>query len=91
MEYEKVNVMSRKPIVSFYSDARFTMLPYANSSDVYAFAKLYDVDFIVVDERLLSQWDYYDELLHMDKHYDDVQLAYEDVSGMSIKLFQIRK
>ncbi len=90
-EYEKVNIMSRKPIVSFYSDARFTMLPYAPALNVIEFAKLNNVDYIVVDERLLSQWDFYDELLHMDKHFDDVELAYEDVSGMMIKLFEIKK
>ena len=77
--------------VSFYSDARFTMIPYANSKDVVDFARLYDVDFIVVDERFLSQWDFYDELLHMDKHFDDVELVYEDVTGKEIKLFEIRK
>ena len=29
--YEELNVMSAKPYVNYYSDARFTMLPYANS------------------------------------------------------------
>ncbi|MDH4027622.1 MAG: glycosyltransferase family 39 protein, partial [Nitrospirota bacterium] len=46
-EYEKLNVMSAKPYVSYYSDARFTMLPYAGAEDVINFAKLYDVDYIV--------------------------------------------
>lgn len=91
MEYEKINIMSRKPVVSFYSDARFTMLPYANERDVVDFAKLYNVDFIVVDERLLSRWDYYDELLQLDKHFDDIELVYEDLSDKKIKLFEIRK
>ncbi len=90
-EYEKLNVMSRKPVVSFYSDARFTMIPYANSKDVIDFAKLYDVDLIVVDERFLSQWDFYDELIQMDKHFDNVELVYEGVTGKKIKLFEIRQ
>ncbi len=89
--YEKVNVMSRKPIVSFYSDARFTMLPYASGKDVVEFAKLYNVDFIVVDERLLSQWDYYDELVHLEKHSDDIRLVYEDTTDKTIKLFKVQR
>ncbi len=90
MGYETVNVMSVKPIVSFYSEARFTMLPYANSKDVVDFAKLYNVDIIVVDERLLSQWDFYDELVHLDRHSDDVQLIYEDTSDKIIRLFKVK-
>jgi 4-amino-4-deoxy-L-arabinose transferase-like glycosyltransferase len=89
MEYEKVNVMSRKPIVSFYSDARYTMLPYARALDVIEFAKLNNVDFIVVDERLLGQWTYYDELVRMDTLSDDVQLVYKDSADKMIRLFKI--
>ncbi len=90
-EYEKLNVMSRKPVVSFFSNARFTMLPYANSADVINFAELYDVDYIVIDERLLSKWDFYDELIQMDKYSGDVGLVYEDDSGKLIRLFKVRK
>lgn len=90
-EYEKINVMSAKPIVSFYSDSRFTMLPYASGKDVIEFAKVYNVDIIVVDERLLSQWDFYDELVNLDKYFDDVQLVYEDTSNKMIKLFKIKR
>lgn len=90
-KYGQYNIMSRKPIVSFFSDSRFTMLPYANSKEVLDFAKLYNVDFIVVDERLLGMWDYYDELLHMDRNFDDIELIYEDRSDKSIKLFKITK
>jgi hypothetical protein len=89
MEYEKINVMSRKPIVSFYSDARFTMLPYARALDVIEFAKLNNVDFIVVDERLLGQWTYYYELVRMDTLSDDVQLVYKDSADKMIRLFKI--
>jgi 4-amino-4-deoxy-L-arabinose transferase-like glycosyltransferase len=90
-EYEKINVMSAKPIVSFFSDAKFTMLPYANGRDVAEFAKLYNVDIIAVDERLMSQWDFYDELVHLDRHSDDVQLIYEDTSDKMMKLFKIKR
>ena len=90
-EYEKLNVMSRKPVVSFFSDARFTILPYANSVDVINYAKLHGVDYIVIDERLLSKWDFYDELIQMDKYSDDAVLAYEDTSGKLIRLFKVRK
>ncbi len=90
-EYEKLNVMSRKPLVSFYSGARFTMLPYADIDDVIGFAKLYNVDYIVVDERLLSKWDYYDKLLQMQRYSPDVELVYEDSSGKLIRLFKIKK
>lgn len=90
-EYEKLNVMARKPYVNFYSGSRFTMLPYANSSDVINFAKLYNVDYIVIDERLLSKWDFYDELKEMDKYSNDAELVYEDSSGMLIRLFKIKK
>ena len=90
-EYEKLNIMSRGTWVSFYSDSRFTMLPYANSSDVINFAKFYDVDYIVIDERRLSEWDVYDELIQMDKHSVDVELVYEDNSEKLIRLFKLRK
>ncbi|MEW6599772.1 MAG: glycosyltransferase family 39 protein [Nitrospirota bacterium] len=87
--YEKINVMSAKPYVSYFSDARFTMLPYADSTDVINFAKLYKVDYIVIDERFLSKWDFYRELLEMDKYSDDVKLFYEDKTGYLIRLFKI--
>ncbi|NOZ69036.1 MAG: glycosyltransferase family 39 protein [Deferribacteres bacterium] len=88
-EYEKLNVMSRQPWVSFYSDARFTWLPYADIADLVHFAKLYKVDYIVIDERLLGKWKFYDRLTQMDKYSDDVTLAYEDRSGRLIKLFRV--
>ena len=88
--YEKLNIMSRMPWVSFYSDSRFTYLPYANYTDVVNFAKLYHVDYIVVDERLLSEWDYYDELFNMEKYSVDVKLIYEDNSRKLIKMFKVK-
>lgn len=90
-DYEKLNVMSRKPLVSFYSGSRFTMLPYANSADVLQFAKLYNVDYIVIDERMLGKWDFYDELMEMHKDFQDVDLVFEDHSERLIRLFKIRK
>ena len=89
-EYEKINVMSRIPWVSFYSDARYTRLPYANYVDVINFAKLYSVDYIVIDERRVGRWDIYNELIQMDKYSDDVELVYEDNSEKLIKLFKVR-
>jgi 4-amino-4-deoxy-L-arabinose transferase-like glycosyltransferase len=90
-EYEKLNVMARKPYVNYYSGARFTMIPYANITEVVNFAKLYNVDYIVVDERSLSKWDYYNELLELQNYSDEVELFYEDSSEILIKLFRIRK
>jgi hypothetical protein len=90
-EYEKLNVMARKPYVNFYSGARFTMIPYANVSDVINFSKLYDVDYIVIDERSLSRWDYYNELIDMQKSSDEVELFYEDSSEEMIRIFKVRK
>lgn len=91
-EYEKLNVMaSLLPYVNFYSGARFTMIPYANVHDVIDFAKLYDVDYIVVDERSLSDREFYDELVKADTYSDEVELVYEDSSLKSIKLFKINK
>lgn len=89
--YEKLNVMARKPYVNYYSDSRFTMMPYANITDVINFAKRYDVDYIVVDERALSRWDFYDELLELQKYSDQVELFYEDNSEALIRLFKINK
>ncbi len=88
-EYEKINVMAVRNWVSFYSDSRFTMLPYANTNDVINFAKLYNVDYIAISERYLSAWDYYDELIQMDKHSDEVELIFEDSSEKTIKLFKV--
>lgn len=90
-DYEKLNIMGRKPYVSYYSDSRFTMLPYANAVDVINFAKLYNVDYIVIDKRSLSKWDYYNELKEMQRYSDEVELFYEDRSEKLIKLFRIRK
>lgn len=89
-EYQKLNIMSRRPWVSFYSDSRFTYLPYANYTDVVNFAKLYHVDYIVVDERLLSKWNSYNELINMEKYSDDVELIYEDNSGKLVKMFKVK-
>jgi 4-amino-4-deoxy-L-arabinose transferase-like glycosyltransferase len=90
-KYESLNIMSKEPYVSFYSGSRYTMMPYANITDVINFAKLYGVDYIVVDERALSGWDHYNELLQMDKYSSDVELYYEDKSEKLIKLFKVRK
>jgi len=89
--YEELNVMSAKPYVNYYSDARFTMLPYAGSADVINFGKLYKVDFIVIDERYLSKWDSYNDLIEMHKHSPYVELFYEDNSGELIRVFRIKK
>jgi hypothetical protein len=89
--YEELNVMSRKPYVSFYSDSRFTMLPYAGTADVVDFAKLYGVDYIVIDERSLGKWDYYMELAEIQKYSHDVEMVYEDSSEMLIRLFRVKK
>jgi len=90
--YEELNIMGKEPFVSFYSNSRFTMLPYAPLDDVINFAHLYDVDFIVVDERSLRMWDYYDELLNMADLRDDVELVYEtEMDGMSIRLFMVKR
>jgi len=88
--YEELNIMGRKPYVSFYSESRFTMLPYAGIADTLAFAKLYDVNYIVIDERSLSGWDYYDKLVDMHKYSDGVELVFEDSGEFLIKLFKIR-
>lgn len=90
-EYEKINVMSAKPYVSYFSDAQFTMLPYADAVDVISFAKLYNVDYIVIDERYLSKWEHYNGLLEMQNYSDSVELFYEDNSDQTIKLFKMRK
>jgi 4-amino-4-deoxy-L-arabinose transferase-like glycosyltransferase len=90
-EYEKMNVMARKPYVNFYSGAKFTMIPYAHVADVVNFAKLYNVDYIVIDERALSKWDSYNELLDMHRYSDDVELFYEDTAGVLIRLFKVKK
>ncbi|MBI4683412.1 MAG: glycosyltransferase family 39 protein [Nitrospirae bacterium] len=90
-EYEKLNIMSARPYVSYYCDARFTMLPYANSRDVINFGKLHNVDYIVIDKRLLGMWDYYDELINMQEHLPGVEMVYEDKSPELIRLFKIKK
>ncbi|MBI5675297.1 MAG: glycosyltransferase family 39 protein [Nitrospirae bacterium] len=88
--YEEINVMSARPYVSYFSNAKFTMLPYANSADVVHFAKLYNVNYIVVDKRFLGKWDFYNELIEMQKYSDDVELFYEDASDSLIKLFKVK-
>ena len=90
-EYEELNVMSRKPWVSFYSDSRCTSLPYAPSIEVINFARLYDVDYIVIDERLLNKWDVFWDLIRMEKYSDAVEIVYEDNSNKLIKLFRLKK
>jgi 4-amino-4-deoxy-L-arabinose transferase-like glycosyltransferase len=88
--YEEINVMSARPYVSYYSDARFTMLPYAGVSDVIHFAKLHDVNYIVIDKRLLGKWDYYNELIDMQRYSDAVELFYEDASDSLIRVFKVK-
>ncbi len=90
-DYETLNIMSKEPYVSFYSGSRFTMIPYATVNDVINFAKHYSVDYIVVDERSLSKWDFYDEFLQMDNHSADVELFYEDTSEKLIKVFKVKQ
>lgn len=89
-DYEEINIMSRKPYVSYYSGSRFTMIPYADIAETISFAKMYKVDYIVVDERALSRWDYYDELVNLQKYSDDIELFYESASYPSIRLFKIK-
>lgn len=87
--YEQLNVMARKPFVNFYSEARFTMIPYAGLTDLLDFASLYDVDFIVVDEASLGTWEHFDDLFHMHMKSDQADLFYEDTSDRPIRLFRI--
>ncbi|PIN75789.1 hypothetical protein COV17_03530 [Candidatus Woesearchaeota archaeon CG10_big_fil_rev_8_21_14_0_10_36_11] len=89
-EYEQINVMSRRPEISFYSEAKYTNLPYANYKDIIHFGKLYNVDFIVIDEGNLEKWDNYEELTQMDKLSDDVTLVYDDSSKTyRIQIFEM--
>ncbi|MBD3203973.1 hypothetical protein GF327_06745 [Candidatus Woesearchaeota archaeon] len=87
----KVNVMSRKPWASFYSDSDYTDLPYAAPEDVVNFAYMYDVDFIVIDERLLSDWDFFDELFFLNKKDSSIELIHFDSEKPQLKLFQVNK
>lgn len=90
-EYERVNVMHRVPWISYYSDARFTMLPYAGFKDVVDFAKRYRVDLIAVDDRTqMTEWESYNQLKYLDKYSDEVELVYEDISERFIRLFKVR-
>ena len=89
--YETLNVMSRKPWASFYSDSRYTTLPYANSTDVITFARFHRADYIVIDERLLSKWEHYPSLMSMNTSSQDVELVYEDDSLKRIKIFKLKK
>ena len=88
-EYERLNIMSARPYVSYYCDARFTMLPYANIADVINFGKLHKVDYIVIDKRFLGRWDHYNELIEMRKQFPGVEMVYEDNSAELIRLFKI--
>ena len=89
-EYEKLNIMERVPWVSFYSDSRFTSIPYASPSDIINFARLYKVDYIVIGERTLNGWENYNELINMDKYSGDVELVYKDDSVKAIKLLKVK-
>ncbi len=89
-EYEELNIMSRMPWTSFYSGARFSALPYADTDDVVEYAKRYDVDYIVIDERLIGEWDHYGRLISMDAQTDEVELVYINDSEPLIKLFRVK-
>ena len=54
-------------------------------------AKLNDVDYIVIDERLLNKWEDYTNLLSMDNSSKDVELIYEDDSKKLLKIFKLKK
>jgi hypothetical protein len=67
------------------------MLPYANAKEVIGFAKKYQVDLIVIDERLAERgWEFYDDLINMDKYKNDVELVYMDKTNKLIKLFKVK-
>ncbi len=89
-QYEKLNIMSRMPWVSFYSHARLTSLPYSNPVDVVVFAKAYNVDYIVIDARTLKGWEFYSGLINMEKYSEAVELIYEDDSERLIKIFKVK-
>lgn len=89
-EYESLNVMSRRSWVSFYADARYTTLPYANYTDVIDYARLHDADYIVIAERTLGDLEFYDEWIIMDRLSDKVELVYEDDAITLIKIFKLR-
>jgi 4-amino-4-deoxy-L-arabinose transferase-like glycosyltransferase len=90
-EYEEINVMARKPWISFYSGSKYTTFPYANYKDVINFAKIYGVDYIIVDGGHQKKWDNYEELMQMEKYSDEVELIYEDNSGTPIKILKVKK
>lgn len=90
-QYEQINVMSRKPWVSFYSNSRHTTLPYASSREVIDFAKRYDVDYVVIDERLLSKWDVYSDLMDMERFSEDVDIVYRANSPSLIKVLNVKR
>jgi len=86
-----VIVMSRKPYVSYYSGSDYATLPYANATDVLEFARRNYVSYIIIDERMLKDWKYYDELLNLNEYkikFIKAELVYE-IEKPKVKVFEL--
>jgi 4-amino-4-deoxy-L-arabinose transferase-like glycosyltransferase len=74
LDIENINVMSRKPWISFYSGSKYTTLPYATPKEIINFAKLHQVDYIVIGERELSKWRNYDKIINLNVYDEKIEL-----------------
>ena len=82
----RITIMSRKTIFSYIADAEFIAIPYENDWDrVEKFARLKNVDYIVLDNR------YYWGLLKQEPNSTDIKIVYQDISptGNKITVYKI--
>ncbi len=46
-------IMSRRPQISYYAEGGYIMIPYENHSKIFNYAYYHDVDYVVIDEKVI--------------------------------------
>ncbi len=73
-------VMSRKPWVSFYSEGKFVMIPYADYNETISYARYNNVVYLVIDERYMPALRPQLTFLLSEENTKDLELVYKNVN-----------
>ena len=79
-------VMSRSAWASLHARQEHLPVPYANNSDVLAYARYHGANAIVIEKRALASWPIFDDLWNLDRT-GNVTLVYETTNVPPARVF----
>jgi 4-amino-4-deoxy-L-arabinose transferase-like glycosyltransferase len=89
---KRTNIISMSYHESYRTGSGFVSLPYTNDLDLIEFAKNREASFIIINERDLESWKYYESYTILDSLSPDVEKIYEsEDSGYLRQIFKVKE